>query len=82
MADQQAGRDLDNFRGMGRARSLLIAIANFRRRERGQRSPSLPPMVQWGRAGASGLIRRMVENCPGTNPEAWATLNLRGKRKG
>ena len=69
MADQQftGGRNLNDCRGMGRARTLLIAMADFRRRKRGQRSPS-PPPVQWGRAGAPALIWGMVENYPGTNP--------------
>ena len=51
---------------MGRARVLIGAMEYFRRRERGQRSPSPPPMVQRGRAGAPGMIRRMVERHPGT----------------
>ena len=59
---ERGSEDLSNFRGMRRVRVLVEAIEDFRRRrERGQISPSPPTMVQRGRAGAPGVIRRMVE---------------------
>ena len=49
MADAGDG-NIKNFRGMGRARTLLMAINDFRERERGQRPP--PNLCQRGRPGA------------------------------
>ena len=70
--------DLYNFRGMKRARIMIEVIEDFRRRERGQRSLSPSPMVQRGRAGAPGVIRGIMEGCPGVVN----TLNLRGRPRG
>ena len=64
------------FGGMGRARVL---IEDFRRRkERGPRSPSPPTMVQRGRTGTLGVIRKLVERCPGEV----STCNLSGRARG
>ena len=71
-------RILVYFRGMGRARFLVQAIEDFRRRERGQRSPSPSTMVQRDRTGAPGVIRRMVERHLGEVN----TCNLKGKARG
>ena len=75
---ERGSQDIYSSGGMGRERVLTEAIEDFRRRERGQRSPSPPPMVQRGRAGAPGMIRRIVERCPG----AVTTFNLRGRTRG
>ena len=78
MADS-GDSNLHSFRGMGRARVLVEVTEYFCRRERGQRPPSLPP-GQRGRAGAQALIRRLVENHPGTNPGS--AMRGRGKGRG
>ena len=65
MADRGRG-NISNFKGMGRARVLLQAIEDFRRRrERGQGPPSPTTMAKRGRAGAPGVIRRLFERCLG-----------------
>ena len=84
MADQQStgGRNLNDFRGMGRARNLLEVVEHFRGRERGQRPPS-PPPGQRGRAVAPALLHHLVENHPGDKPGgAMTRFNLRRKREG
>ena len=53
----RSSKDIYISGGMGRARVLIEAIKDLRRRERGWRSPCPPPMVQRGRAGAPGMIR-------------------------
>ena len=58
----------------------MMKISDFRR-VGGQRSHSSSQMVQWDRAGAPGMIRRMVVRHPGTNPGAGGRLNLRGRVK-
>ena len=73
-----SSQDVCSFRGMGRARVLMEAIEDFRRRERDQRSPSPLPMALRGRAGTSGMVRHIVEGCPGTV----TTFNLRGRARG
>ena len=76
MADR-GSQDINSSGGVGRARVLIEAIEDFRRRVRGQRSPSPPPMVQRDRAGAKGKIRWMVERCLG----AVTTFNLRKNKR-
>ena len=78
------GRNLNDFRGMGRARTLLIAMVDFRRRERGQRSPS-PPPVQWGRAGAPAFnlgIGRKSSWCQSRCAVTRFHLRGRGRERG